>query len=102
MKVYTVEAVFSLRIGPGGRDHSSSGAARVRFRPEARSKFNVVVHSSMPLECLPCYMPGALGVGVVFDFSHAFQATGNNCVVASRHEIACSLGRVATQVPLRP
>ena len=50
------------------------------------------VEPQIPLEDLPCFTPGLLGAGLVFDLSRVFFETGSSCTVGSRHEIACTLG----------
>ena len=63
--------------------------------PKPRRALAFIVDPQTPLENVPCFTPGPLGAGMV-------PETGSSCAVGSRHEIACSLGWVATKVPPRP
>ena len=60
------------------------------------------VEPQIPLEDLPCFVPGPSGAGVVLDLSRVFLDIGSSCAVGSRHEIACALGWIASKVPPRP
>ena len=68
--------------------------------PSRALAFHVEPH--IPLEDLPCFVPGPSGAGVVLDLSRAFLEFGSSCAVGSRHEIACALGWIASKVPPRP
>jgi len=52
-----------------------------------------LVDSMTPLEDIPCFMPGALGVGMVLDLERVFLATGNSCADGSRFHVSCARAR---------
>ena len=61
-----------------------------------------LVDSATTLEDLPCFIPGALGAGMVLGLERVILATGGSCAAGSHSQVSCALGWVAMRFSPRP